>query len=195
MTSLESAVVLAEDKKYYPEAHEVYPEAETLVQDEDTQPLSKPIIAPIKTKTFSNLEAAVPETKVCGCRQPPAGWPWLAGQCGKLQVSSPNPVASQLHALTRGRALLCPAALSVPLQYAPAFMTGMLSSPALLRNVAIAGHLHHGKTCFMDRLIESTHAEVRRSRAAVAAAAVSSGSGDGSPSAAQHHAASLPVIP
>lgn len=70
MTSLESAVVLAEDKKYYPEAHEVYPEAETLVQDEDTQPLSKPIIAPIKTKTFSNLEVAVPETKVRGRRPP-----------------------------------------------------------------------------------------------------------------------------
>lgn len=39
-------------------------------------------------------------------------------------------------------------------------MTGLMSSPALMRNVAIAGHLHHGKTCFMDRLIESTHTEV-----------------------------------
>ena len=64
MSSLESAVVLHEDKKYYPDAEEVYGEAETLVQDEDTQPLSRPIIAPIKTKQFSALETTVPETTV-----------------------------------------------------------------------------------------------------------------------------------
>jgi hypothetical protein len=34
----------------------VYPEAETLVQEEDTQPLTEPIIAPIKTKKFHLLE-------------------------------------------------------------------------------------------------------------------------------------------
>lgn len=34
-------VVLHEDKKYYPTAEEVYgPEVETIVQEEDTQPLS-----------------------------------------------------------------------------------------------------------------------------------------------------------
>ena len=31
------AVILHEDKKYYPDAEQVYPEAETTVQDEDTQ--------------------------------------------------------------------------------------------------------------------------------------------------------------
>lgn len=34
-------VVLHEDKKYYPTADEVYgPEVETIVQEEDTQPLT-----------------------------------------------------------------------------------------------------------------------------------------------------------
>ena len=36
-------VVLHEDKKYYPTAEEVYgPEVETIVQEEDTQPLTGP---------------------------------------------------------------------------------------------------------------------------------------------------------
>ena len=61
----EGAIVLHEDKKYYPDAEEVYPDAETMVQDEDTQPLSEPIIAPIKTKVFSVLEKAPPATTVC----------------------------------------------------------------------------------------------------------------------------------
>lgn len=30
--------------------------------------------------------------------------------------------------------------------YKAEFLTGLMSSPALIRNVAIAGHLHHGKT-------------------------------------------------
>ena len=40
----ETAIVLAEDKKYYPTAEEVYgPGTETLVMDEDAQPLEEPI--------------------------------------------------------------------------------------------------------------------------------------------------------
>lgn len=57
-------MVLHEDKKYYPDANEVYPEAETLVQDEDTQPLSEPIIAPVKSKNFEFLEKEIPKTLV-----------------------------------------------------------------------------------------------------------------------------------
>ena len=42
------AVVLHEDKKYYPTASEVYgPDVETIVQEEDAQPLTKPIIEPV----------------------------------------------------------------------------------------------------------------------------------------------------
>jgi hypothetical protein len=45
------AVVLAEDKKYYPSAEETYGEGtETLVQEEDAQPLEVPIVAAVKAK-------------------------------------------------------------------------------------------------------------------------------------------------
>jgi U5 small nuclear ribonucleoprotein component len=61
----DTAIVLHEDKNYYPSAEEVYGDAEVLVQDEDTQPLTKPIIAPMDRKVFSVLEKAAPETTVC----------------------------------------------------------------------------------------------------------------------------------
>lgn len=63
-SAYESSIVLHEDKKYYPEAEEVYPEAEALVQEEDTQPITEPVIAPVKTKTFSVLEKETPATTV-----------------------------------------------------------------------------------------------------------------------------------
>lgn len=57
-----SQIVLHEDKNYYPEAAAVYPDAEIIVGDEDTQPLETPIIAPIKTKCFSMVETKLPDT-------------------------------------------------------------------------------------------------------------------------------------
>ena len=52
-----TAVVLHEDKKYYPSASEVYgPEVETLVQEEDEQPLTQPIIEPVKKNKFQHVE-------------------------------------------------------------------------------------------------------------------------------------------
>ncbi len=45
----------------------------------------------------------------------------------------------------------------VPLQYSTEFMAALMDSPALIRNVAICGHLHHGKTTLADLLIEQTH--------------------------------------
>ena len=56
------AVILHEDKKYYPDAEDVYPEAQTMVQEEDSQPLDKPIIAPIRTKNFDHVEKKTPVT-------------------------------------------------------------------------------------------------------------------------------------
>ncbi|GBF96527.1 116 kDa U5 small nuclear ribonucleoprotein component-like, partial [Raphidocelis subcapitata] len=51
-------VVLAEDKKYYPSADEVYgADTETLVMEEDAQPLEVPIIAPVKDKKHERLLA------------------------------------------------------------------------------------------------------------------------------------------
>lgn len=47
------AVVLHEDKKYYPTAKELYgPDVETIVQEEDAQPLTEPIVKPVKHKKF-----------------------------------------------------------------------------------------------------------------------------------------------
>ena len=49
----ETAIVLAEDKKYYPSAEEVYgKDTETLVETEDGQSLEVPIIQSAKTKRF-----------------------------------------------------------------------------------------------------------------------------------------------
>lgn len=40
------SIVLAEDKRYYEDAAMVYAGAETTYQEEDTQPITVPIIAP-----------------------------------------------------------------------------------------------------------------------------------------------------
>ena len=53
-------VVLYEDKRYYPESSEVYPEAETLIMEEDAQPITSPIIAPVKLPTFQKTEKHLP---------------------------------------------------------------------------------------------------------------------------------------
>jgi U5 small nuclear ribonucleoprotein component len=61
MTS--TAVVLHEDKKYYPSALEVYgPDVETLVQEEDAQPLTEPIIKPVRKIKFEHVEKELPQT-------------------------------------------------------------------------------------------------------------------------------------
>ncbi|KAL4940496.1 hypothetical protein BDV06DRAFT_213412 [Aspergillus oleicola] len=100
-----NAVILHEDKQYYPSAQQIYGEdVETLVQEEDAQPLSEPIIAPVTQKKFSIEESQLP-----------------------------------------------------PVLYSREFMTDLLNFPEQTRNVAIAGHLHHGKTAFMDMLVMQTH--------------------------------------
>ncbi|KAL9643539.1 hypothetical protein ABK040_010153 [Willaertia magna] len=104
----QNAIVLHEDKEYYPSAEEVYgEEVETLVEDEDRQTLETPIIEPIKkliwNKTEKNFEIP-PETTFT--------WDYLLE---------------------------------------------MTKLPSNIRNVSFVGNLHHGKTCFMDMLVRSTH--------------------------------------
>lgn len=100
-----NAVVLHEDKQYYPTAQQLYGEdVETLVQEEDAQPLSVPIIASVEKKKFQVQEADLP-----------------------------------------------------PVYYSREFMSDLLSFPEGIRNIAIAGHLHHGKTAFVDMLVQQTH--------------------------------------
>ncbi|KAN0040587.1 hypothetical protein ACTA71_008924 [Dictyostelium dimigraforme] len=60
--STTSAIVLHEDKQYFPDATDVYKGVEVMVQDEDSQPLSKPIIDPKKSKSFTITEKDYPET-------------------------------------------------------------------------------------------------------------------------------------
>ncbi|KAJ8313489.1 hypothetical protein KUTeg_008050 [Tegillarca granosa] len=104
----EMQVVLHEDKKYYPTPEEVYgPEVETIVQEEDTQPLTEPIIAPVKKKKFAMAEQDLPQTV-----------------------------------------------------YNMEFLADLMDTPELIRNVTLCGHLHHGKTSFVDCLIEQTHPEM-----------------------------------
>lgn len=60
----QNQIVLHEDKKYYPTAEEVYGEGvEALVEEEDTQPLTEPIVQPIKTKKFQLEEKDLPTTR------------------------------------------------------------------------------------------------------------------------------------
>ncbi|KRX56036.1 U5 small nuclear ribonucleoprotein component [Trichinella sp. T9] len=99
------AIVLHEDKKYYPTALEIYgPDVESVVQEEDTQPLTEPIVKPVRPKKFQAIERDLPETV-----------------------------------------------------YNKEYLADLMDCSNLIRNVALAGHLHHGKTCFVDCLIEQTH--------------------------------------
>lgn len=54
-------VVLHEDKKYYPTAEEVYgPEVETIVQEEDTQPLTGKAIQTGGVLGYALIEHGMP---------------------------------------------------------------------------------------------------------------------------------------
>ena len=100
----ENRIILHEDKKYYPDADEVYPGVRTVTLDEDAQDITEPIIKPIKSKKFSVLEKTIPV-----------------------------------------------------LNYSTEFMTSLMQTPTLIRNIAILGHFHHGKTVFVDTLVQATH--------------------------------------
>ena len=40
--------------------------------------------------------------------------------------------------------------------YSQEFLVSMMKHPNLVRNVAVIGHLHHGKTTFVDMLVDQT---------------------------------------
>ncbi|KJZ76975.1 hypothetical protein HIM_03852 [Hirsutella minnesotensis 3608] len=100
-----NAVILHEDKQYYPTAEQVYgADVDTRVEEVDALPLTAPIIAPVEVKKFKVEEADLP-----------------------------------------------------PVFFDRTFMTDLMNFPEQARNVALAGHLHHGKTAFMDMLVMQTH--------------------------------------
>jgi len=100
------AVVLHEDKKVYPDAEDVFPEAQVLVQEEDTQALTEPLVKPIRMKTHDHRMSA-------------EEFP--------------------------------------PTTFNKEFLATLMSAPDLIRNVALVGQLHHGKTGFAQLLIDQTH--------------------------------------
>lgn len=42
-------------------------------------------------------------------------------------------------------------------KFSTEFMATLMTNPELIRNIALVGHLHHGKTTVMDMLVEQTH--------------------------------------
>lgn len=120
-----NAVILHEDKKYYSTAQEVYGEdVETMVQEEDLQPLSEPIIAPVKTRKFRVEEKDMPATT-------------YDKKCGYFASDSPES-----------------SGLTV---YPTSFLLDLSSHQESIRNIAVVGHLHHGKTALLDMLVHQTH--------------------------------------
>ena len=54
-------VILDEDKKEFPEADEIYPNVENLVMEEDTQPITQPLITPKHKNKLDLFETELPE--------------------------------------------------------------------------------------------------------------------------------------
>ena len=87
----EYKIILHEDKIFYPESNEIFPNAENIVMEEDAQPITQPIIAPIQTKKFDIYEKEIPE-----------------------------------------------------LNFSIDYLNNLINNPKLIRNISIAGGLHHG---------------------------------------------------
>lgn len=91
------------------------------MQEEDAQPLSEPIIAPIKVRKWAVEEKNLPETRF--------DKGWVTYRCSV--IAHPDLVSR--------------------------FLLDMTNFPSMIRNVAVVGHLHHGKTSLLDMLILETH--------------------------------------
>lgn len=103
-----SQVVLHEDKQYYPYAEQIYGPGVEIKIEEDTQPLTEPIIAPAKVKRFQIEEQDLPTTT-----------------------------------------------------YSKEFLAELCTIPERVRNIAVVGHLHHGKTSLLDMFVSQTHSSIK----------------------------------
>ena len=95
----EEQIVLYEDKKYYPEMEEVYRGVEVLIEEEDAQAITDPLV---KEKIEKKIDLRIPQPRTV---------------------------------------------------YSQQFLIDMLKNPSSIRNVALIGTLHHGKTQMLDTLL------------------------------------------
>ncbi len=169
-----SSIVLHEDKKYYPTAEETFgAETETLVMEEDAQPLE------VQSAWYIESNAGRSEGGVAACFQPclhrhDAKRPRLHRHANMPQQYSatagvPAGGASNLErrciSTSPGTWMQVP--IIAPLRhrkvevlereapetnYSNEFLAGLLNSSAVVtRNIAVVGHLHHGKTTVRRR--------------------------------------------
>ncbi|ODV95653.1 hypothetical protein PACTADRAFT_34209 [Pachysolen tannophilus NRRL Y-2460] len=62
-TASTTAIVLNEDKKYYPSIYETFgPDVETIIQTHDTQDIDEPIVKPVEQKILKLEETELPST-------------------------------------------------------------------------------------------------------------------------------------
>ena len=131
-----SAIILHEDKVHYPTAEEVYGDGvRTAVLDEDAMDLDEPIVEPVRRKTFSLMVDEDEEREAYGgdMIRPSGGGGGKngvgreAGGGGGDLVSDRYLASLVANETTRTR-----------------------------RCLALVGHLHCGKTSFVDLLIEQT---------------------------------------
>ena len=85
----EHQIILHEDKKYFPELEEAYPGVETLIMEEDAQPITQPIIEPIKSKNFDVVEKEIPVTSF--------GFDFLASMMNKPELIRNVGILGHLH--------------------------------------------------------------------------------------------------
>ena len=97
--ALEDQIILYEDKKYYPDMSEIYKGVETLIEEEDAQAITDPLIRYTKEKKFD------------------------------MRIPTPDTT------------------------YSTQFLLDLMSNPHTIRNIALVGHLHHGKTMLVDTLL------------------------------------------
>jgi U5 small nuclear ribonucleoprotein component len=121
----QDAIVLHEDKVHYPSAEEVYgSNVKTVVLDEDAMELKEPLVEPVKTKVVSLVQDN------------------MVHQSGRSASDIPESGGGlEQH----------------PMLASDAFLTQHLLSNETTqtrRGIVLAGHLHCGKSSFVDMLLE-----------------------------------------
>lgn len=140
-----SAIVLHEDKVHYPSAEAVYGDnVQTVTLDEDAMDLDTPIIEPVKTRHFSLVDDK-------------SSFRTKKARGGK-NIGHKTDLDGTNHDDEEEPAIVVDSDEDDIVS--PSYLTLLLSNESPRynprRSVSIIGHLHSGKTCYMDTLIECT---------------------------------------